>query len=415
MKIGIVGAGLAGLSVAFMLRNSSHCVEVFESCDRPGGLLRSERVDGWTFDIGGSHILFSRNSKTLAELLGVVGEYVGHRRRTFIFYRGRFIEYPFENGMYALPADERFEILRDFVSNLTAKKDKPSNLLEWFYYVFGKAITEKYLKPYNEKIWKRDLREISLDWVGGRVPNPPVDDVLRSAVGIRTEGYTHQLRFFYPLEGGIETLIANLAAGMKIRTDYPVTRIRLEDSKIVVNDESVFDRLVYTAPLSAVPDIFDECKHLRDDAKKLEYNSLTVFGFGIRGRVPNYHWVYVPQEDIIFHRVAFLSNYSPNMAPEGCSTVIVEISHLDKLGDVEDEVFEGLRKLGFEFNVEIVRRWEWKYAYVVYNHAYREAVSKIKKHLMDMNVIPFGRFGVWEYLNMDAVWEKAKNLVSKML
>ena len=54
------------------------------------------------------------------------------------------------------------------------------------------------MDPYNEKIWKRPLEQITSDWVAGRVPDAPVEDVLRAAVGIRTEGYTHQAIFFYP-------------------------------------------------------------------------------------------------------------------------------------------------------------------------------------------------------------------------
>ncbi len=408
MKIAIVGAGLAGLAAGHFL-GRRHEVVIYEASKRPGGLLRSESIDGWTFDAGGSHIIFSSDGRILREMLSLIGIYVGHRRRTFIRYKGRLIEYPFENGIYALPKRERLEILLDFVRNLTEKKEKPTNLLEWFYHVFGRAITEKYLKPYNEKIWKRDLREISLEWVGGRVPNPPVEDVLRSAVGIRTVGYTHQLRFYYPLSGGIETLARALAKGQRILTGCEVKRIEFEDEKPVIEGE-LFDFAIYTAPLCEVPRIVSGGRAVEAAAEKLDYNSLTVVGIGVRGRVPNIHWLYVPDEDVIFHRLAFLSNYSPNMAPRNCSTIIAEISHREELRNVEDEVLEGLRKIGFDFSVEVCESWYWKYAYVVYNHEYREAVSEIEKFLRERNMIPFGRFGGWEYLNMDAVFRRAREL-----
>ncbi len=404
----IVGGGLAGLAVASKLEN---CV-VFEAAKKPGGLLKSEIVDGYTFDTGGSHIIFSKNENVLRGMLGIIGNYVMHRRRTFIFYRNRFIKYPFENGISMLPPEERFEILKDFVNNLLRKKKDPVNLLEWFYHVFGREITERYLRPYNEKIWKRDLTEISLEWVGGRVPNPPVDDVLKSAVGIETEGYTHQLRFYYPLEGGIESLARGLAEKAEVRLGEGVEKLKVEGASIVVNGEYVFDRLVYTAPLTLLPNIMN-CKEIEGEIEKLEYNSLTVVGLGVRGKVPNFHWLYFPQKEIIFHRVAFLSNYSPKMAPEGRSTVIVEISHRpgEKLKNVENRVIDDLAEVGFELNVEVCRKWEWEHAYVVYNHDYRDAVKRIRKYLTERNILPFGRFGGWEYLNMDAVMEKAEKVV----
>ncbi len=412
MDVCIAGAGLAGLSLGYALRGKVN-VKILEATSAIGGLLKSKNIEDWTFDIGGSHIIFSKDRKILKEILDLI-EYVGHKRRTFIVYKNRFIEYPFENGIYALSKNERFEILRDFVSNLISEKNTPKNLLEWFYYVFGKAITEKYLKPYNEKIWKRDLRQISLEWVGGRVPNPPVDDVLRSAVGIRTEGYTHQARFYYPISGGIHTLAKKIAERLNVKTSTPVKKVKLESNKIIVNGEIECDKFVYTAPLSEVWKIIGD-KEVRDLCKKLEYNSLTVVGLGVKGKVPNIHWLYIPQKDIIFHRLAFLSNYSPNMAPNNSSTIILEISHgEEKLRNLEQDVIEGLKKLGFDFNIEIFESWSWKYAYIVYNHEYSETVETLRKILREKGIIPFGRFGNWEYLNMDAVWSKAKELARKI-
>lgn len=398
----VVGGGLAGLRVGYELKGN--CV-VFEA-KKIGGLLSSEEINGFTFDTGGSHIIFSKDYEILQEMLNFIENYVEHRRRAFIFYKGKLVKYPFENGIFSLSAQERFEILKDFVENLLKKKEEPKNLLEWFRYVFGNAITEKYLRPYNEKIWKRSLEEISLEWVGGRIPNPPIEDVLRASVGMETEGYTHQLRFFYPLSGGIETLAKNVAKNVVVRIEA-VKKIELED-KIVVNGEYEFNKLVYTAPLKFLPSMFKEAREIEDEIKKLECNSLAVVGIGVKGKVPNVHWIYVPQDDIVFHRIAFLSNYSPNMAPKGCATIIAEISNPEKLG--EDEVLEGLRRMGIENEVEVVKTWHWEHAYVVYNHEYRRSIEKVKKFLIQRNIIPFGRFGAWEYLNMDAVWKKAKSV-----
>lgn len=407
--IGIVGAGLSGLAVANCLDNAT----VFELESKPGGLLRSERCNGYTFDTGGSHIIFSGNQNILNEILSLIGNYVEHKRRTFIFYNSRFIKYPFENGISMLPAEERFEILKDFVENLVKEKEEPKNLLQWFCYIFGQEITKRYLKPYNEKIWKRSLEDISLEWVGGRVPNPPVDDVLKSAVGLETEGYIHQLRFYYPLKGGIEVLVKSLAKNTDVRCNEGVRRIET-DNRVVVEtsiQDYEFDKLIYTAPLTHLPKLMD-CKEIKDEIAKLDYNSLTVVGLGVKGMLPNFHWIYFPQSDIIFHRVAFLSNYSPYMAPQGHSTIIAEISRKpgERVKKVCDRVVDDLREVGFDLNVEICKVWDWEYAYVVYNHDYRFAVPKIKEYLKERNIFPFGRFGGWEYLNMDAVMERAKTI-----
>ena len=92
--------------------------------------------------------------------------------------------------------------------------------------------------PYNEKIWKYPTDNMSLHWVDGRIPRPPVDDVIKSAIGIATEGYTHQSVFSYPLDGGIEALVKAIAQPVEpcIRTGFPVRSIRKQGGRWLISD-----------------------------------------------------------------------------------------------------------------------------------------------------------------------------------
>jgi protoporphyrinogen oxidase len=105
-----------------------------------------------------------------------------------------FVPYPFENGLQVLPSLIRAEILISFIESLLELARNPSqtprNLEEYFRYYFDKELTEIYLKPYNEKVWKRDLKEIDVDWltIQGGLPVPSWKDVVKSAVGIHTVG-----------------------------------------------------------------------------------------------------------------------------------------------------------------------------------------------------------------------------------
>ena len=415
MKIGILGGGLSGLAIGYHLRNN---FEIIEKEDRPGGLLRSYHADGYTFDAGGSHILFSRNKIVLNEMLRFLNSPIKHRRRSFIFYRNRFIKYPFENGIYALSPEEKYEILIDFVKNLTRRRSKPKNLEDFFMQKFGKKMTEIYFKPYNEKLWRRKMSDISIEWASSRVPNPPVEDVLRALVGIETDGYIHQLNFYYPSKGGLESFARNLASSIngKIITDEEVRDLKSEDGKVVVRakDEHIYDRVISTIPLASLGKIINE--EMKKLAGMLHYNSVTVVGLGLKGKFPDFHWIYVPQKDIAFYRVAFLHNYSRNMAPEGRASLIAEIAHRpdENIGDPVELATEGLEKMGFHFDVEIAKYWTNRYAYVVYDAIRGKIVENIKKELEKMGIIPAGRFGMWEYMNMDDVWINAKITAKKV-
>ncbi len=302
--IGILGGGLSGLTLASRLREA----EVLESEDRPGGLCRSVQFDGYTFDPHGSHILFSRDPRAMDFYESLLKDNVCRRRRnTKVFYKGRYVKYPFENGLADLPPEDNFACLQGYLEAYMARRDgraqKPRNFREWMYYRFGRGITECYLLPYNEKIWKTPAEAMGTDWVDGRVPDPPLEDIVRSSLGIPTEGYTHQLHFLYPREGGIECLIRGLLPKVpRVRTGFRVTSIRRRGDGWLVGDgreEREYDELVSTIP---IPDLVgampDAPADVRRAAAGLQHRSLVTVMLGIdRPHLNDFSWVYFPRRE----------------------------------------------------------------------------------------------------------------------
>ncbi len=426
----VLGAGLAGLSFALEATGLGHEVVVLEKSGEPGGLLKSREVDGYTVDLGGSHILFSKDPEKLDFLLGLVGpeNLVKHRRDTRIYYRGMYVKYPFENGVYMLPPEERFEILRGVVEAYVKRRCgevEPRNFEEWIYAVFGAPIAEKYLVPYNRKLWKRPLSQISLEWVAGRVPMPPIEDVMRSAVGLPTEGYLHQLNFYYPLSGGIESVIRGLLSRLRGRrfrlvTGFDAQAIYRENGETRVSDgrdEYGGDILVSTAPMPDTLRLLDG-RERRLASGVFDYNSLSVIAVGGPGEAPPYHWVYFPQEEIPFHRLAILSNYTPRAAPRGHVLLIAESSAPPGSSfpsGLAERVAEWAVDLGFiGGDAEVVAVEEWRYAYIVYRHGYGRLVGEASRVLRENGVLPVGRFGSWRYMNMDETAYRAREAARKV-
>ena len=166
--------------------------------------------------------------------MGLLGQNLNHcRRANSVLFRGRYVKYPFENNLAALEKQDCYECL---IGYLKADFPKPANFEEWMYYSFGQGIAEKYLVPYNRKIWKTEPREMGVEWVE-RIPRPPVENVVRSALGIATEGYVHQLFFRYPLAGGIEALVqAMIAPDARITCGFRVREVRREPGGWQVSD-----------------------------------------------------------------------------------------------------------------------------------------------------------------------------------
>ena len=436
-KICILGGGLSGLIAALeCIKYGYKDLIIIEGNENLGGLMRTKVIDGFTFDIGGSHIIFSRKQHLLEILLRYAGRTVQHKRDARIFFRGKYIKFPFENGMYLLSPEIRYRIIseyiRRYIQRLKNEVEKPKNFKEWLYYWFGNGLTEIYLEPYNKKIWKIALEKIGINWVKGRVPDPPVEDLLKSAVGIPTEGYKHQLNFYYPLEGGIETIIRNLKdeirkLGAKIFTNYPVDRIKYEDNKFIVrsrNKEILCDIIINTIPIIDFIRIFSETPtELKKKTEKFYWTSVLTVGLAVRGeRILDHHWVYFPQKEIIFHRIAILSNYSPKMAPNGHSIILAEItlpkgSLRNSMRSMVSRVVEDLARLKIikKDDVIFIKTWYNRYGYPVEHLSYCTDIVSIMKFLAQYRVISVGRWGEWKYLNMDAIIDSVSNKVRDYL
>jgi len=429
--IGILGGGLSGLVLASRLRDA----EVLEAADRPGGLCRSLTFDGFTFDPHGSHILFSRDPRAMAFYEGLLGENVCRRQRnTKVFYKGRYVKYPFENGLSELPVEDNLRCtlgyIQAYLARQTGTAPRPTNFREWLYYRFGAGITECYLLPYNEKIWKTPAGEMGTEWVEGRVPDPPLEDIVKSSIGIPTEGYTHQLHFLYPREGGVEALVRGLLPRVaRVRTSFRVRSVARRGGVWTVSDgteEREYDGLVSTIPIPELARaLVDAPKDVRAAAEALQHRSLVTVMLGLtRPRLNEFSWVYFPTpEDGWFNRISFPSNYSDRVAPEGTSSALAEITcdRDDRIWASRDEdlvehVVERADHLGVFRREDVVaaRVARTPYAYVVFDRDHRENLDRVRAHADAEGIRLLGRFGQFDYINTDQCILRGLALAAEM-
>ena len=102
----VVGGGVAGLTVAYELAERSQRlgdgvrVLCLESSDRPGGNIRSERVDGFTCEAGPTGFLDNAPATiTLARRLGLADRMIQAKPEAanrYIFRKGKLRKVPLE-------------------------------------------------------------------------------------------------------------------------------------------------------------------------------------------------------------------------------------------------------------------------------------------------------------------------------
>jgi protoporphyrinogen oxidase len=110
----ILGAGLAGLSAAYQAKKAGKAALLFEAQSRPGGLVRSERVNGFTFDYTG-HLLHLREPRTQAlvnDELGLRAKFAPVQRDSWVYANQRFTRAPYQANLYGQPLSVVHECLQ---------------------------------------------------------------------------------------------------------------------------------------------------------------------------------------------------------------------------------------------------------------------------------------------------------------
>jgi len=269
--------------------------------------------------------------------------------------------------------------------------------------------------PYNQKTWKHPLEEMDTGWITGRVPSPSVDEMRRGAEGTQDKDFGPNAVFWYPKHGGIGALATQLSRGLNVSLGSTATELKPHGDRVKVvymkdgrRRVVESDRVLSSLPLPEVVKMIDDApEEVHGAAERLVHNSLVCVMVGVkRPRITDKHWLYFPEEDLVFNRISFPMNFSPETTPEGRSSILVEVTYRDRV-DVEETKTRVLMDLvkadiiDADDEVETCTAADFRYAYVIYDLDHRRNVNIIHSYLEGNRITPIGRFGEWEYYNMD--------------
>ena len=433
MNITILGGGISAIALAFFLQKNKKIkkIKILEKEKNIGGLLRSYKINKILYDVG-PHIIFSKHKDVLKLMVNLLEKNKGQiKRSNKIIYKNKYyIKYPYENDLYKLPTKDRKEALNKFIKN-PFKNKSAKTMQDFFLKIFGQGIFEQYLKPYNNKIWKMHVSKLDTQMVD-RIPQPPVEDIIKSANGISTEGYKHQLYFNYPKKGGIQSLFDAFVKKLnkkkvEIVKEFKIKKISKKNKLFIVSNNKrdiKSDKLISTIPLNNLYKYFKKNKKIQTSSDKLKYNSIIISIFNVKGNHAGDNFAFmVPDKDIIFHRISKLDFLGKNYSIKGSTTFQIEITFRkrDKISKMsEKQIIEniqsGLKKLKFIKNnkdVKFSSLKKFEYAYVIYDLNHRKNVNFLKKEYNKKNIDLIGRWGSWEYLNSDQVINQSKILSKK--
>ena len=406
MKVAVIGAGVSGLSIARMLNDANHETVVFEREGKPGGLVKCQKVNNCLFHQTGGHVFntkYQAASDWFWSLFDKETEFIKAVRNSAVILNGMNIPYPIENYIYMLDADLQKQIIRELLE-INRNRDLGSNNFEEFLYKhFGTTLYEIYLKPYNSKIWGRDLKTVPMDWLEGKLPMPNVEEIFYNNFNhVKEQSFVHS-SFYYPLRNGSQFIVDRLSEGLDIRLSTGIERIGKHDSYWEINNER-FDSVVFCGNIKQLPDILPQNvlnEQIKERIRNLEAHGTTTVFCEIDKN--DFSWLYLPDRNHKAHRIICTGNFSPNNN-NGNMTATVEFT--DSIS--HEEILENLEKIPYSPKY-LAHHYE-EYTYPIQDASTRLMIGDIKEMLVKDKFYLLGRFAEWEYYNMDVAINAALKL-----
>ena len=422
VKTLVVGAGISGLATAAALAERGDSdVLVLEASDAIGGYCKTVKRDGFVWDYSG-HFFHFKHPEIEAWLRArMPGQEVRTvQKRSLIDYEGTLIDFPFQKNIHQLPQADFVDCLHDLYfapAQRAARGETQEPVAEDSFYAmlnarFGRSIAEKFLIPYNEKLYATDLGALDKDAMGRFFPHANLEDIVRNMKAPDNSSYN--TAFTYPEGGAIEyvnALASAVPAGAIALSERLVSIDRAQKIATTTARTIRYERLVSSAP-------FDQLLRLADvphDPSVFSWNKVLVFNFGFDRKGPrNVHWMYYPSRDVVFYRVGFYDNIFDTSR----LSIYVEVgfakdAEID-VADVRARVLRDLAAVGIVDDHQLVA----EHSVVMdpaYVHITKRSVAehaRLAAELAAQGVHSIGRYGGWTYCSIEDNIVEARTLAS---
>ena len=374
VKYLIIGAGISGLTFA---NYADGDYLIIEKEKEVGGYCRTIKKKDYVWDYAGHFFHFSTDEFKKKFLDSVNPEDIKYKdKNTKIIYKGELVDYPFQTNIHQLEKEEFIDCLYDLFHK--EEKEDYDSFLDMLYGKFGKSIVEKFLKPYNEKLYAVDLKTLDKDAMGRFFPYADIPAIIDN-MKANKDSTSYNNSFLYPRNG----------AGSFIQILYDA----LDSSKILMEHEVV----------------------------KID-NELLVFnlGFNKKSKFTEEHWMYIPDKAVNFYRIGFYDN----ILDADKLSMYIEIGYgkEDEITEQDVEMqlkltLENLHKLGIiddDTKLEEHSTIIMDPAYVHINTETEKMVQQFKAEEEKNGIYTIGRYGAWTYCSMEDCMIAARDLAMSL-
>ena len=403
----ILGAGIAGISAAYHLKQKGESSVIFEKDNDWGGLCGFFEIDGFRFDRF-VHFTFAKDEK-IAELFAKSSPLYAHPPVSYNYWRGCWLKHPAQNNLAPLPIEEKVKIIDSFVNRPRKDVAEISDYAEWLRVQYGDYFAENFPFAYTRKYWGVEAKQLETKWVGNRLHVSPLPEVLRGAFAEQQENFYYTKFMNYPKKGGFRSIMNECRKGLDIRLNKKAVRIDTAAKQVEFADGTVekYDNLISSLPLpEIIKMISDVPENVQNAAKQLRWTCGYQVSLGFnRPDVAKYLWFYIYDEDVPPARVYSPNLKSPDNAPEGCSSLQAEIFFANGVKVVDKNIIlqktvERLKEIcQFNDSDVVVKDIRFEpYANIIFTPEIYESRKVVREWLQAQGIKTIGRFGEWDYL-----------------
>lgn len=414
IKYLIIGSGVTGLSFANFIDSDDYLI--LEKDDSPGGYCKTIKKEGFVWDYSG-HFFHFRNKeieKYLLDRMGKEEEVLKVEKTTKIHFKNQYIDFPFQKNIHQLPKEDFIECLYDVFNK--KEKETYNNFEDMLYGKFGKGITEKFLKPYNQKLYACKLDQLDIDAMGRFFPYTTTKEIIDNFYPTKTTD-SYNNTFTYPTNGAIQYINALLKEvdETKIRYNSEASNINLEEKFVLVNNKKIyFDHLISSIPFNKLEKVIDNNDV---SSEGLSCNKVLVFNLGFDKKgAKDIHWCYYPENEFEFYRIGYYDNINNSDRMSLYVEVGLKENEVVEVEKIKTKVLNDLRKANVVSDQKLVASHS-----VIMNPAYvhitKESINYVGTKKTEWELKGFhsvGRYGAWKYCSIEDNIIEAKDLASKL-
>jgi protoporphyrinogen oxidase/GT2 family glycosyltransferase len=412
MRVGIIGAGMSGLSAAHFLNRKGVEVEILEADSIIGGFAHSFQWNGHTCDWS-AHRLFTHDEHIL-QLIQSLVPLRTINRVSAVHLGGKWLKDPVD----VIQLCTRFFPRNTFSipwTYLTRDRKLPETSFQSYCFAhFGTRLEEFLFSPYTQKMFGIPMDQMSVEWARKKLRLSGPLDVIRQ--GSKTK-FNY---FYYPKNGSFGTICNAMMAPVRdrIRLNARMTALETDGTRVVrvryeQDGQTRFleaDQFISTIPLTTL------CSMTGYEAP-LSYRGVSaVYVLVNKPQTTPNHWIYYMDGDVAVNRLCEIKNLYPQAGPPETSVVCAEVTdcgrpdYLEKT--IRDLAASGIFRMDQVLDSTVVRR---EFAYPVYRCDYEQDVDKAMEHLARFhNLHTVGRAAQFEHMEVDDCLESALQCVREL-